>query len=103
MDQGLKGPAVEELQSGLTSIVPDACRCEMPEQTLWNGRPPRSRTRAGVHVARAALMVLWLAACAGFAWTLYRVLSVETPTVLQVVFLVLSTLCFAWVAIGSVS
>jgi membrane glycosyltransferase len=103
MDQGLKRPPVGELESEFPSIVPDACRCEMPEQAFWSDRPRRSRTPAGVRLARAALIVLWFATTAAFAWTFYRVLSVETPTVLQLVFLVLSTLCFAWVALGSVS
>jgi membrane glycosyltransferase len=103
MDQGLKRPPVGESESGFPSIVPDPCRCEMPEQALWNQRPRGSRTPAGARLARAALIILWLGASAAFACTLYRVLSVETPTVLQLVFLALSTLCFAWVAIGSVS
>ena len=33
----------------------------------------------------------------------YRVLSVEAPTQLQLVFWVLSTICFAWVSIGAIT
>ena len=75
----------------------------MPEQAFW--APPRGNERAltRVRAARAALILLWASASAAFAWTLYRVLSVESPTVLQLVFWCLSTLCFAWVAVGSAS
>ena len=76
----------------------------MPEQLLWRdraliGRPPRWHLR----LARLALVVLWILAIAAFAWTLYRVLSVEAPTQLQLVFWVLSTICFAWVSIGAIT
>jgi membrane glycosyltransferase len=101
MDQGLKHPAV--LETEYRSFLPEPCRCEMPEQSLWNHRPQQSRAPVRTMIARVALIVLWLAATAAFGWTLYRVLSVEMPTALQLVFLVLSTLCFAWVAAGSVS
>ena len=101
MEQGLKHAAVSDTE--YRSVLPEPCRCEMPEQSLWNLRPRQPRVSARTIVARVALTGLWLAATAAFAWTLYRVLSVEMPTVLQLVFLVLSTLCFAWVAAGSVS
>jgi membrane glycosyltransferase len=97
----LKHPAVSETE--YPSILPDPCHCEMPEQSLWSHRPRQSHTQARTYIARGALFVLWLAASGAFAWTLYRVLSVEMPTMLQLVFLVVSTLCFAWVAAGSVS
>jgi membrane glycosyltransferase len=54
-------------------------------------------------LARFLLLATWAFATGAFAWTLYRVLSVEQPTILQWVFLLVSTLCFAWVAIGSAS
>jgi membrane glycosyltransferase len=84
-------------------ILPDTCRCVMPEQSLWTDRLRGSRVPARAFIARVVLVVLWLAASAAFALTLYRVLTVQAPTVLQLVFLVLSTLCFSWVAAGSVS
>jgi membrane glycosyltransferase len=49
------------------------------------------------------MLALWVSGTAAFAWTLYGVMSVEAPTGLQWVFLFLSTLCFAWVAVGSAS
>jgi membrane glycosyltransferase len=103
MDQGLKRPAVAELESGFPSIVPEPFPCEMPEQAFWDPRPRRSAAPTRVRYARTAVVILWLTASVAFTFTLYRVLSIETPTVLQIVFLVLSTLCFAWVAAGSVS
>src|SRR5680860_703893 len=103
MDQVLKRPAFGANDTGCPPILPDTCRCEMPEQSLWRHRPRKTPAPARALIARVVLVVLWLAASAAFAWTLYRVLSVEAPTVLQLVFLVLSTLCFSWVAAGSVS
>lgn len=103
MDKGLNGPEAGKTGPECPPILPTASRCEMPEQSLRKHRPRRSHTPARAVIARGALVVLWLAVLAAFAWTLYRVLSVETPTSLQLVFLVLSTLCFGWVAAGSVS
>ncbi len=103
MDEGLKRRAVKASESSFPPILPESCRCEMPEQMLWRDRSRQSPTPARVLVARAAVTIIWLTASAAFGWTLYRVLSVETPTVLQLAFLALSTLCFAWVAAGSAS
>ena len=99
----MKHPAVVGNDTECLPILPDTSRCEMPEQSFWRYRPRNSRVPARALLARVVLVVLWLIASAAFAWTLYRVLSVEAPTVLQLVFLVLSTLCFGWVAAGSVS
>ncbi len=99
----MKRPGVAECDTECRPILPDTCRCEMPEQSLWRQRPGKSRAPARTLVARVVLLVLWIAATGAFAWTLYRVLSVQAPTGLQLVFLVLSTLCFSWVAAGSVS
>ena len=84
------------------SLLPKESPRAMPEQAFW-GEPRSSRTPRHVRAARLALVLLWVLACGGFAWTLYQVLSVETPTLLQLVFLGCSTLCFAWVAVGSAS
>src|SRR4029077_9915431 len=83
------------------ALVPQESPRAMPEQAFWPA--PRSKVVTRVRAARAALVALWALASAAFAWTLYRVLSVETPTVLQMLFWCLSTLCFAWVAVGSAS
>ncbi len=75
----------------------------MPEQLLWRDRALIGRSRWHLRLARLALAVLWVLGITAFAWTLYRVLSVEAPTQLQLVFWVLSTICFAWVSIGAVT
>ena len=52
---------------------------------------------------RALLLLLACIAIAAFAQLLYQVLSVVQLTVLQGVFLVLCTMCFAWIALGTSS
>jgi membrane glycosyltransferase len=104
MDKKLMMTPAVKLASQIGDFVPvEQHHCDMPEQVLWPGRTTRQRLATRVRSARLALVVLWLLVTASFAWTLYRVLSVDSPTALQLVFLVLSTLCFAWVAIGSAS
>jgi membrane glycosyltransferase len=86
------------------AMVPERHGRSMPEQALWRRTAAMPSTHGRTQqIARLALLVLWLAAVTAFGWALYRVLSVETPTYLQLAFLALSTLCFAWVAIGSVT
>jgi membrane glycosyltransferase len=99
MDERLK--AADAAGVDADRLVPEPSRCDMPDQVLWATSAPRSGAGGRTHVARAALVLLITAGTAAFAWTLYQVLSVEQPTVLQLVFWVLSTICFAWVSIGS--
>jgi membrane glycosyltransferase len=94
---------VNDLPNRIESLVPDESPRAMPEQALWSERRSRLSADRRLGRARAGLFVLWALASGGFAVTLYQVLSVEPPTVLQLLFWLLSTLCFAWVAIGSVS
>lgn len=103
MDKRLIPPVPSDPKIQFGSMVPKLSRCDMPEQVLWHDRTPEAPANTRVRKARAALIVLWALAIFAFAWTLYRVLSVETPTELQLVFWVLSTLCFAWVSIGSIT
>jgi membrane glycosyltransferase len=72
----------------------------MPVQPL--GLAER-KTHDAMTATRLALLVLAGVLTATFAWVLYRVLSVVQLTVLQAIFLVLCTLCFAWVALGTSS
>lgn len=72
----------------------------MPPQAL---RAPRRTRDWRAWGARAALIVLVAAGTTAFAINLYAVLSVQTPTWLQLVFWFTSTLCFAWIAIGASS
>ena len=105
MDKGLTGAhAVEPAPLPVADLVPDAeLRLEMPDQVLWPQRRGRIHAPRPVRIARALLVAIWTLATGAFAWTLYRVLSVEQPTILQWVFLCVSTVCFAWVAVGSAS
>ncbi|KAB2846502.1 MAG: glucans biosynthesis glucosyltransferase MdoH [Hyphomicrobiaceae bacterium] len=52
---------------------------------------------------RLALLIGTLAVTSLFAWKLYTVLAFGRVTPLEIAFLVLSTLAFAWVALGTVS
>src|SRR5262245_283641 len=105
MDEGLTGTrAVEPTPHRIADLVPpDEPHLEMPDQVLWPQRRDFMRAPRPVRLARLALLATWAFATGAFAWTLYRVLSVEQPTILQWMFLIVSTLCFAWVAIGSAS
>lgn len=63
-----------------------------------------ARDRAGVHWAtRAGLIGGAILLTAGFCRELYAVLSFVQITPFQIVFLVLSTLAFGWIALGSLS
>lgn len=83
-------------------MVPAALGRSMPEQALWQ-RASASSPVSWTRIARLSLLAMWLGCVSAFAWTLYRVLSVETPTYLQLAFLALSTVCFAWVSVGSMT
>src|SRR5436853_39674 len=63
----------------------------------------RNVVRDRLTAPRAILLCLTLSATATFAFVLYQVLSVVHLTPLQAVFLVLCTLCFAWIALGTAS
>src|SRR2546423_10240947 len=78
------------------SPLPMPCQPLHPETT---GNVVRDRLTA----PRAILLILTISATATFAFVLYRVLSVVRLTPLQAVFLVLCTLCFAWIALGTAS
>jgi membrane glycosyltransferase len=87
----------------MMSAVPGEIPCPMPEQTLWRPPTAKANTTLSVMLARAAVTSIAVSGTALFGWTLYRVLSVESPTPLQLVFWLLSTLCFSWIALGSAS
>ena len=74
----------------------------MPSQSLTAPRdtPP---LQPRVWLARMVFAVIVTAGTTTFAWNLYGVLSVETPTRLQLLFWLACTLCFAWIAIGAAS
>jgi membrane glycosyltransferase len=83
-------------------LLPPDTPLDMPTQPL---HLPAAARNAGDRVtwSRALLLVLAGIAVAAFANLLYEVLSVVQLTVLQGVFLVLCTMCFAWIALGTSS
>jgi membrane glycosyltransferase len=84
------------------ALLPAEAPLPMPRQSLRpesTGNVVRDRLSA----PRAILILLTLSATATFAFVLYQILSVVHLTPLQAVFLVLCTLCFAWIALGTAS
>src|SRR5204862_6638928 len=84
------------------SFLPAVSPSRIPRQPLrpgTTGNVVRDRLTA----PRVILLFLTVAAAATFAFVLYQVLSVVHLTPLQAVFLVLCTLCFAWIALGTAS
>jgi hypothetical protein len=84
------------------ALLPAEAPLPMPRQSLRpesTGNVVRDRLSA----PRAILILLTLSATATFAFVLYQILSVVRLTPLQAVFLVLCTLCFAWIALGTAS
>ena len=83
-------------------LLPAEAPLEMPVQPL-SLPVDRSPVPDRLTWPRTVLLALAGAAVGVFAYLLYQVLSVVQLTVLQGVFLVLCTLCFAWIALGSSS
>ncbi len=85
-------------------LLPAGAPLAMPEQDFGaDPSGPRLRPTAGVLAMRVALFGGALLATFAFGYELQRVLSVIGMTPLQIVFLVLSTLAFGWIALGSLS
>src|SRR5262245_28254922 len=84
------------------ALLPAESPLDMPSQPLGLGRAD-SKTRDRMTWPRAALLLQTVMAVAVFAQLLYQVLSVVQLTTLQAVFLVLCTLCFGWIALGTSS
>src|SRR5690606_14775586 len=93
---------VEHRDAGRSWLPPEQ-PLDMPTQDC--DAPPTCRpaaTEGGMcWPARAALAAGTLLLTIGFAHELYLVLSFVRITPIQIVFLVLSTLAFAWIALGS--
>ncbi len=84
-------------------LLPPEAPLEMPDQDFkartacQAAAPPRllGSARGGVH--RRGVLT------AAFAYELYGVLAVEQATPLQFLFLILSTIAFGWIALGSLN
>ena len=86
------------------SFLPPEQGLDMPAQDFSAPPCPNIQGESQVHWAmRAALVAGALLLTAGFARELYAVLSFVQITPLQIVFLVLSTAAFGWIALGSLS
>lgn len=113
-------PAPERLNAALRQLedpsspdagpwrrLPDAKPLDMPVQDFAVPATQRAdmdcRDRSGVWVPRAAIFAGALVLTIAFAVELFDLLAVEQMTPLQFVFLVLSTIAFGWIAIGSLS
>ncbi|MGH6815340.1 MAG: glucans biosynthesis glucosyltransferase MdoH, partial [Hyphomicrobiaceae bacterium] len=76
----------------------------MPAQDLRDVRARiGTRAESGVVVSRAVLFLATVLLTTGFAYELYAVLAAVRITPFQIVFLVLCTLAFGWVALGSLT
>ena len=77
----------------------------MPEQSFGSRiqPPPRPPQRRGYWVARAAVVFGATLLTVAFGYELFNVLAFVQMTPIQFVFLVLSTIAFGWMALGSLS
>jgi membrane glycosyltransferase len=96
-------PANTYFDASDPALLPEAAPLPMPEQDfaaratrIWPKRRGPSIPRTAVFLG-AALMT------AAFAYELYGVLSFVQMTPIQFVFLVLSTITFAWISVGTLS
>ena len=86
------------------TLLPPEARLEMPDQDFGARVPARHQcVRRGYWIPRAALFAGTLVLTAAFGCELYNVLGLEQLTPIQCFFLVLSTVAFGWIALGSLS
>ncbi|MFN3626207.1 MAG: hypothetical protein ACK4TP_19430, partial [Hyphomicrobium sp.] len=83
-------------------LLPTEVPLDMPDQD-FKARGAKPRRRPGYWIPRAAVFTGGALITSAFAYELYGVLAVEQVTPLQVLFLVLSTVAFGWIAIGSLN
>lgn len=85
-------------------LLPHESPLEMPEQDFGRRLDvPRVAHRRAYWVPRAAVFAGAALMTGAFAYELYLVLSFVRMTPIQVVFLILSTVAFGWIALGSLS
>ncbi len=83
-------------------LLPPELPLEMPDQD-FKARGAKPRRRPGYWIPRAAVFTGAALLTGAFAYELYGVLAVEQATPLQVLFLILSTIAFGWIALGSLN
>jgi membrane glycosyltransferase len=101
---GATQPAPAAKDASAPDLVPAELPLDMPEQDFSRRIAlPEVHHRASFWVPRAALFAGATLLTAAFAKELYDVLSFVRITPIQVVFLILSTMAFGWIALGSMS
>ncbi len=113
MDQALTGAVNENFKGSLPGrpsrdvgfvLLPPPAPLQMPEQDFATRiRLQPEPRRRGYWVPRAAVFAGAGVLTAAFAYELYGILAFGYMTPLQFVFLVLSTITFGWIALGSLS
>ena len=84
--------------------LPDGAPLAMPEQDFAQcANLVREPKRRGYWVPRAAIFVGAAVLTAAFGYELFGILAFSEMTPLQFLFLVLSTISFGWIAVGSLS
>jgi hypothetical protein len=84
-------------------LLPREAPLDMPDQDFGKRGGGAHRARRGYWIPRAALFAGSLVLTAAFGYELYGVLGLEQLTPIQLLFLVLSTIAFGWIAIGSLN
>ncbi len=84
-------------------LLPREAPLDMPDQDFAKRGACARGARRGYWVPRAALFAGALILTAAFGYELYGVLGLERLTPIQLLFLVLSTIAFGWIALGSLS
>ncbi len=84
-------------------LLPAEVPLEMPDQDFKARTTAKPRRRSGYWVPRAAVFTGAGLLTAAFAYELYGVIAVEQATPLQLLFLILSTIAFGWIALGSLN
>lgn len=83
--------------------LPREAPLEMPDQDFAKRGSSAAGARRCYWVPRGALFAGALVLTAAFGYELYRVLGLEQLTHIQLLFLILSTIAFGWIALGSLS
>lgn len=85
------------------ALLPSARPLEMPAQDFGKRLEAAHIQRSGIWIARAALMCGTLLLTGVFGYELHAALTLAKMTPLQAVFLLLATISFGWIALGSLS
>lgn len=103
-DLTIAGQRIGRRDARKRTALPLEARLEMPAQDFGARVTARHQcVRRGYWIPRAALFAGTFVLTAAFGYELYSVLGLEQLTPIQCFFLVLSTVAFGWIALGSLS